>query len=114
MGLWKRETNMDADYFRQLAMADPDTWTSDDFLDAANLIERLGGNRETSTINSIKELKARKAAALEEYHRFARECDAQIKAIRAKRGTVLKPIPWTADDAMWADPGRNALPDTYR
>ena len=32
---------MDADYFRQLAMADPDTWTSDDFLDAADVIEQL-------------------------------------------------------------------------
>ena len=57
--------------------------------------------------NLIRELEARKLAALQEYHRIAAECDKQIAVIRAKRGTVIKPIEWKPEDAFYIDPGRH-------
>ena len=52
---------------------------------------------------SIKELQARKDAALEEYHRICKECDDEIEAIRKARGQKKKEPSWKG----YREPGRS-------
>ena len=56
----------------------------------------------------IRELQKQKDAALERYHAECRRIDAEIDAIRAKRGTKLKEHKWTANDCelYWQAEGR--------
>ena len=50
----------------------------------------------------IRELNKQKDAALERYHAECARIDAEIDAIRKKRGTKLKVPTWTANDCRLA------------
>ncbi|TFG99658.1 hypothetical protein E4H12_01800 [Candidatus Thorarchaeota archaeon] len=63
---------------------------------------------ETPTKVSIRELLKQKEAALEAYHAEAERIDAEIEAIREKRGTRLKDQ-W-ADAGQYFEPGRDRMP----
>ena len=50
----------------------------------------------------IRELNRQKDAALERYHAECARIDAEISAIRKKRGTKLKVPVWTENDCRLA------------
>ena len=60
---------------------------------------------------SIRELQSRKEAALQEYHRIAAECDAEILAIRRQRDPAYDRKQKEKSQKDWAgyhDFGRDA------
>ena len=54
---------------------------------------------------SIRELRKQQADALDAYHEEYNRIEAEIEAIRAKRGTKLKD-PYGSEDSYGMDPGR--------
>jgi predicted metal-dependent phosphoesterase TrpH len=54
----------------------------------------MGAQQEKIMTQSIRELKALQAEALEKYHAEYARLEAEIKAIRQARGTVLKAKPF--------------------
>lgn len=55
----------------------------------------------------IRQLEARKLEALREYHRIEAECDAEIEAIRAKRGAKIKQPDF--GDVCYLEPGKHYI-----